>query len=207
MFEIFSISLVILLAVISPGPDFVLTTRNALQYSQKAGIMTALGTAIGTLVHSTYCILGFAILISQSIFIFNVIKVIGAAYLIYLGIKGLKSHSFSTQIKDLEKETKDISSGNAFFQGLICNLSNPKTVCFFLALFTMMIKPTTPLMIQVGFAFEIAFIHLIWFSLVSVFFAHQYVKIFFGKFQHYLTKIFGGILILFGLKIISMIER
>jgi len=207
MFEFLSISLVILLAVISPGPDFVIVSRNALSYSQNIGIMTAFGIAIGTLFHSTYCILGFALIISQSILLFNVIKGIGAAYLIYLGIKGLRNKSTALPIQNQENEKQVLSLGKAFLHGLICNLFNPKTVCFFLALFTVMIKPSTTLLTQAGYAIEIAVMHLLWFSLVAVLFAHQKVKLFLGQFQYYMTKAFGGILVLFGIKIATLIER
>src|SRR5579863_5423615 len=100
MIEFLTISTIITLAVISPGPDFALVSRNALRYSQKVGIMTSLGTGSGALFHATYCILGFAIIISQSVLLFNVIKYLGAAYLIYLGGKGLLEKKTATQIND-----------------------------------------------------------------------------------------------------------
>lgn len=99
MLEFFTISIVILLAAISPGPDFALVTRNSLRHSQKAGVMTALGIAIGTLFHASYCILGFVIIISKSILLFNIIKYMGASYLIYLGIKGLLEKKNKEEIK------------------------------------------------------------------------------------------------------------
>lgn len=204
MLEFLTISLIISLAVISPGPDFVIVSRNALSYSQKIGVMTALGIACSTLFHASYCILGFAIIVSKSLILFNIIKYVGASYLIYLGIKGLLDRS-KHNISSLHQSTqKNITIMQAFNQGLLCNALNPKTILFFLALFTMVIKPTMSWSTQIGYALEIALLHFIWFTLISTLFSHNKVKLFMGKFLHYITKMFGGLLVLFGLKIATL---
>jgi len=90
-----TVSLVHLMAVMSPGPDLVICIKNTLKYSRSIGIWTALGFACGVLVHISYCLLGIAFLISQSILLFSIVKLIGAAYLIFLGVKALFSKSDS----------------------------------------------------------------------------------------------------------------
>ena len=90
---IFTVALIHLLAVMSPGPDFIMLTRNTITYSRKAGIYTALGLGCGILVHVIYSLVGIGLIISQSIVLFSGIKFIGAAYLIYLGYKSLTSKS------------------------------------------------------------------------------------------------------------------
>lgn len=206
MIEFLIITLVISCAVISPGPDFAIVTRNSLRYSQKAGIMTSFSIACSTLGHASYCILGFAIIISKSLLLFNVIKYIGASYLIFLGIKGLFEKKAASKIAK-EKIEHDISDFQAFFQGLCCNALNPKTIFFFLALFTMMIKPTTPMAMQIGYALEIASIHFVWFSAISVLFSHEKVKLFLDRFLSVVTKAFGGALIFFGVKVALLSQR
>lgn len=89
MQEFLSISLLILLASISPGPDFAIVTKNSLLYSRKKGLFTALGVSVSLLVHTIYCILGLAIIISHSLLAFSVVKYLGAAYLICIGFKSL----------------------------------------------------------------------------------------------------------------------
>lgn len=88
MQEFFSISFLIILAAISPGPDFAMVIKNSLLYSRRAGIYTALGVSVSLLIHAVYCILGLALVISRSLLAFSIIKYLGAAYLIYIGIKG-----------------------------------------------------------------------------------------------------------------------
>jgi RhtB (resistance to homoserine/threonine) family protein len=205
MIEFISITSVILLAAISPGPDFALVSRNALRYSQSSGIFTSLGIAVGTFFHAAYCIVGISIVISQSILLFNTIKLGGAAYLIFLGIKGLlEKKQVATTNRDGSKET--LSKAQAFLQGIICNALNPKAVFFFLALFTTVITPSMPVFTQILYGVEIALVHFVWFALVSFLFSNDSLKSLLGESQHYVAKGFGALLILFGLNIAIMIE-
>src|SRR5438094_7329342 len=87
--EFLTIASLHLLAVMSPGPDFVLISKNSLVYSRKSGVYSALGLALGILVHITYSLIGIAYIISRSIVIFSTIKLLGAGYLIYIGYKSL----------------------------------------------------------------------------------------------------------------------
>lgn len=203
MIEFLTITAIILLATISPGPDFIMVTRNALRHTQKTGMMTALGIACGTLCHSVYCILGLAIIISRSLLVFTVIKYLGAAYLIYIGVKGLFEKKFEISNNSVEQTTCP-SAFQAFRQGLFCTALNPKAILFFIAFFTMIIKPSMPMHIQASYALEIAMIDLIWYVSVSFLFAHPKVKTLLGQALHYVTKTFSGFLILFGLKIATL---
>ena len=91
MTELIAVVTFTLLAVISPGPDFAMVTRNSLTLSRRAGVLTALGIGLGVLVHLTYTLLGVGLLIEQSLWLFNAIKLVGAAYLIYLGVTMLRA--------------------------------------------------------------------------------------------------------------------
>lgn len=91
MTELIAVVTFTLLAVISPGPDFAMVTRNSLTLSRRAGVLTALGIGLGVLVHLTYTLLGVGLLIEQSLWLFNAIKLVGAAYLIYLGVTMLRT--------------------------------------------------------------------------------------------------------------------
>jgi len=84
------------LAAISPGPDFAMVVKNSFS-SRKAGLFTSLGVACSILLHASYCIMGLTLIISKSLLLFNIIKYIGAAYLIYIGIKGLLSKNSRNQ--------------------------------------------------------------------------------------------------------------
>ena len=166
MTEFFAISLLILLAAISPGPDFAMVTKNSLMYSRRAGTFTAAGVASSLLIHGTYCILGLAIIISKSLLAFSVIKYLGAGYLIYIGIKSLLAKRENLELKSIHHKKHSISNWQAFRQGLLCNLLNPKAIMFLLAFFTLVVKPGAPLYIVkvmgavlVAFGIRIATLH------------------------------------------------
>lgn len=202
MQEFLSISILIMLAAISPGPDFAVVTKNSLLYSRRAGIYTALGVSVSLLIHAIYCILGLALIISQSLLAFSIIKYLGAAYLIYIGIKGLLAKREAVII-DAEHSTT-ISGLQAFYQGLLCNLLNPKAIMFLLAFFTLVVKPGHSLFIEMGYGFEIALIHMIWFSSLSVIMTHHAVKTNLSRIQFYIVKAMGAVLVAFGVRIATL---
>jgi len=195
----FSIALIALLGAMLPGPDFAIVTRNAICYSKKAGYLTAFGIGSAILIHMSYCILGLAIVISNSILLFNSIKYIGAIYLIYLGLNTLfLKHKKMKVVTENKKVKKQISNLTAFKQGFLCNLLNPKATIFFLSLFTVLIKPNTPITTQIIFALEIFSIAIIWFSFLTYILSHPFIKNVLEKSEKYIEKILGAFLISFG---------
>ena len=80
-----TIAVVAILGAMSPGPNIVVVTKNSLTYSRKTGIYTAFGVSLGVFVHIAYCLISLSFFIAQSALLFNIIKYVGAAYLIYLG--------------------------------------------------------------------------------------------------------------------------
>jgi threonine/homoserine/homoserine lactone efflux protein len=104
--QFLTIASIHLLAVMSPGPDFIMITRNTLVYSRKTGMYSAIGLGLGIGVHVLYCLMGIGLLISKSIVLFNSIKLIGAAYLFYIGYKSIRSKGTHLNIKHEQKKIK-----------------------------------------------------------------------------------------------------
>lgn len=204
MNDFFAITLLVALAAISPGPDFALVVKNSSIYSRAGGIATAVGIALSMLVHATYCIFGLGLIISKSMLIFSLIKYLGAAYLIYIGIKSITAKNVMTQ--QVAAVTKSNDRMRALRQGLFCNLLNPKAIMFFVALFTMVVKPGTPVTIEIAYAIEIALIHLIWFGGLAIFLTHHKTLAFLNKGQAILTKVMGGFLVVFGVRIATLAQ-
>ncbi|MCH9756203.1 MAG: LysE family transporter [Gammaproteobacteria bacterium] len=203
MQEFLSISLLILLVAISPGPDFVMVTKNALLYSRKIGVFTALGIAVSLLIHASYCILGLAFVISRSLLVFSMIKYLGAAYLIYIGIKSLLAKREMPTVH-VEQSLASMTAAQAFNQGLLCNLLNPKAIMFLLAFFTLVLKPGHSLIAELGYGLDIFMIHMCWFSLVAYLFTHSAVKSHLNRVQFYVSKAMGALLIFLGVRIATL---
>src|SRR5688572_27895122 len=151
-----------LLAAMAPGPDFFIVSRNALRYGRKTGIATALGIAIGIFIHIGYSLIGIGLVIANSIVAFNVIRLLGAAYLIYLGLSAILSKRKKIKITETQA-AHPISSKKAFSIGFLTNILNPKAALFFVGLFSQVIDPNTPSLVQFLMGSQIAVIALVWF--------------------------------------------
>jgi RhtB (resistance to homoserine/threonine) family protein len=189
-----------LVAVITPGPDFVLTLRSSLTYSRQAGIYTAVGIGAGNLIHAAYSLIGIGTIVSQSLLLFNLLKWLGAAYLIYVGIKSLRATPSTARIS-AAVSNRHISRKAAFRVGFLGNLLNPKATLFFLALFTQIVQPSTPIWAQAAYGATIAVLALIWFMLVALWISHGRIKTWLEAWSHWLERLTGGVLIAFGLRL------
>lgn len=189
-----------LVAVVTPGPDFALTLRNSLVYSRRAGLYTAVGIGAGNLVHATYSLIGIGAVISKSILLFNILKWVGAIYLIYIGIKSLKARRIAVSAENVEQQ-KDIKRWIAFRIGFLGNLLNPKATLFFLALFTQIVQPSTLMFVQAVYGMTVAVVALFWFAIVAVVISQQAFKRHILSFSHWLERLTGAALIALGLRL------
>ncbi|MFP2769307.1 LysE family translocator [Oceanisphaera sp. KMM 10153] len=199
--EIILVSVIAVFMSISPGADFVMVTRNSIFHNRKAGLYSALGVSLAIWVHVAYSIAGLAIVISNSVVLFSIIKYFGAAYLIYIGWKTLRS---GTDIDISEtKDKKTLSNFSAFKVGFITNVLNPKTTLFFLSIFTQVVNPETPIILQLIYGAIISLAHLVWFSSVAVFLTHPALLKRFNDYKTTIERMVGAVLIGFGLKVAS----
>lgn len=194
------VTVIHLLAVISPGPDFIVTCRNSLSYSRKTGIWTAVGIGLGITIHVFYSFAGLALIISNSILLFNAIKFFGAGYLIYIGFKSVLSKSSTIELGEHDKK-EDITPFTALRIGFLTNVLNPKATLFFLSLFTLVISPTTPLPIMGVMSIIMIINTMLWFSLVAAFLTQKKIRSVFERFQGVFNKTLGGLLIALGIKV------
>lgn len=197
--QFFSIALIALLGAMLPGPDFAIVSRNSLFYSRQLGYFTALGVGAAILIHMCYCVLGVAVIIANSILLFSFIKYAGAVYLIYLGINALFSKQANNIFPAEQTQQIKMSKFISFRQGFLCNLLNPKATLFFLSLFTVVIKPNTPMSWQVVYAMEICIIAVTWFCSLTIILSHPYIKGLLEKSEAYIAKFLGVFLIGFGI--------
>ena len=195
--EIISLAIIGLLIVISPGADFVLVLKNSINAGRSSGILTAFGISLAIGVHITYSMLGISYLISQSEVVFTFIKYAGAAYLIYLGAKSILTAN--DKLEKIESNSITVKPSQYLVQGFFCNLLNPKTMLFFISLFSQLISPeqsTNNYVLLYGL--YIAVLHGVWFSLVSVLFTSKALQKHLIKTKKRLNQACGVGLISFG---------
>ncbi len=188
------------LAVMSPGPNFLMTLRNSVMHSRRAGVYTAAGLALGDCVHATYCLVGIAVVISQSILLFNAIKTAGAAYLIYVGIRSLRAQKRTTE-DHAHRPLRGMAPREAIRAGFLTDVLNPKVTLFFLALFTQVIRPETPTWQQALYGLTVVGIEFAWMALVAVAISQRTVKAWFENVAHWIERVTGALFIALGLRL------
>lgn len=190
-----------LLLNLTPGNDMLYIMARSSGQGTKAGVLSALGIGAGCVVHILAAVIGLSALIAQSAIAFNVIKYVGAAYLIYLGIKALLKKKSSLQVG---AQLQKLSHRKIFWQGVITNVLNPKVALFFLAFL--------PQFISIGkgnAALQILFLGT-WFNAVGTI-VNVLVALLFGKIGAWLShsplfllwqeRITGIVLICLGIKV------
>ena len=187
--------------MISPGPDFAVVVRNSLIYSRKTGVLTAVGVALGILVHLAYILLGLGILISKTVWLFHLFKYLGAGYLIFIGIKGLRVRKKALEYGDTHHQ-KDISSLAALRTGFLTNAINAKCMLFFLSILSAFLTPDEPDVIIFIYGTIIFFTTLIWFSIVALCFSNARLRRYFSNLSHWIERVTGGLLMILGIRML-----
>jgi RhtB (resistance to homoserine/threonine) family protein len=198
--EFLTVAVLHLLAVMSPGPDFALVTRNSLLYSRRAGVYAAVGIALGILLHVTYCMVGIGLLIASSPLLFSLIKYAGAAYLIYIGGRSLLESATPAEVAVPARGT-DITAPAALRSGFFTNALNPKASLFFLSLFSQVVQPATPTPLKLLYGVEMCIATFLWFAAVALVLSHPRLRARFAAAQVWIARGMGIVLIILGLRV------
>jgi threonine/homoserine/homoserine lactone efflux protein len=198
--HIAALSGVILVAAMSPGPDFVIVTRSAALSGRRAGLACAAGIASGVFAWSVVTGLGMAGLLAASAVAFTVVKLAGAAYLVLLGVRSLLA------ARRGRYEGADISASvrgpaAAFRQGLLTNLLNPKVAVFFIALLPQFLPAEPTMLDTVALGAVAATVSLVWFTvLVTVVGAMRalFTRV---RVRRVIDAVMGGLLVALGVRI------
>lgn len=190
------------LAALSPGPDFVVVMKNSLGIGRRYGIATAFGIASALIVHITYTIFGFTIILEKFPSLFNIIKLSGAIYLLLLGYKGIRSKAQAERSNEIRVEQKSKSSiGKGFREGFLCNLLNPKAPLFFLSVFSQFLGHDTPDWMRWVYGGETILAIGLWFVSLAILISNNYFRKMYQKYMHWFDRGFGVVLIVLAVTI------
>lgn len=169
---------------------------------KKAGILSALGISTGSIFHIIFATLGLSIILAKSAMAFLIVKYLGAAYLIYLGIKSLRAKSKGEL--ELDNKSKEASSLRIFSSGILTNVLNPKVALFFLAFLPQFVDPNyaqnTLSFLILGLTF--LFTGTTWCLILALFASRLSDRIRKNnKIKVWLDRITGGIFIVLGIKL------
>jgi RhtB (resistance to homoserine/threonine) family protein len=189
-----------LAVVMSPGANFMTVTQNALAYSRRTGLLTVTGVATGSGLYITAGVIGFAAIISQSPFLFNLIRLIGAVYFLYLSYKLFTRKPRLTGDTTTAAAT-DLTIGQAYRTGLLSSIANPSAALYFLSLFTSFIPVSSPLSEKILAGVLLLSITMLWYALIAVTFSSARVRAFYRRAELWMNRFFGLIWLLLAIKL------
>ena len=190
---------VLALLTISPGADMALIAKMTIERGRRAALVATCGICSGLFVHATASALGLSVVLATSAEAFTAVKLAGAVYLAYLGLRSLKE-SFAHRAATVSPAYPP--RGAAFLQGLLSNVLNPKVAVFYLTFLPQFIDPSGNVLAQsLLFAVAHAVMGIAWLSLyayvlarLSAFFARAGVR-------RWLERVTGAVLIGLGLRL------
>jgi threonine/homoserine/homoserine lactone efflux protein len=209
------------LLTITPGADMALVMRHALGGGTRPAFFASLGICLGTLIWGTASALGVSVVFAQSAPAFAVLKYVGGAYLLYLGVRALREafgregrpsasalraspdrEGRPLRLEDAEPARRGPSRSAAFAQGLLTNLLNPKVAVFYLTFLPQFVAPDRPVLSQSVF---LAFMHvvmgLIWLTVYARFIDRMAAVLLTDRVKRRIEAVTGAVLMALGIRL------
>jgi threonine/homoserine/homoserine lactone efflux protein len=183
-----------LTVICTPGQDTALTIRNTLAGGRAAGIATALGVSAGQAVWTLATAAGLALLVTQAEPVFTALRIAGAVYLVYLGVRMLRSRPHA-------QEEAPRRRGSSFAQGLLSNLSNAKMVAFFVSLLPQFAGSHASFALLIALGLNFSLLTLAWLSAYA--FAVERIGRVLGaqRVRLNVDRVAGAVLVALGLRV------
>jgi threonine/homoserine/homoserine lactone efflux protein len=193
---------VLALLTISPGADMALVAKMTLERGRRAALLATLGICSGLFVHATASALGLSVVLATSAEAFSAVKLAGAVYLAYLGLRTLLASFGGSLTHRAPVHLQPARAGISFLQGLLSNVLNPKVAVFYLTFLPQFIAPSGNVLAQsLLFAGAHALMGIAWLSLyayvlarLSTFFARAGVR-------RWLERVTGAVLVGLGVRL------
>ena len=186
-------------ALILPGPDFVGVVRSSLTRGTTAGLLTTLGVTIGLGMYATLSLLGLSAVLVKYQWLTWAVRVLGGAYLVYLGIRLLRAKPGKME----DAAAQGPLRGNALLFGFFVTLTNPKAIVLFASVFATAVTASTPHWLMLLMSGLVMASALVWYSIVSLFMSSGPVMRRFQNARHWIERVAGASFVLIGGRIIA----
>ncbi|MCW7753101.1 LysE family translocator [Desulfobotulus sp. H1] len=202
-----TVALAHFLALLSPGPDFVLVVKSAVRNNGKNAVGIAMGIASANAIYIGLCLIGVGAILAASVPVMIVLKIVGGLFLMYLAIQAIRARkssysSFESGISPFSASDKT-TFFKEFFIGFMSGMLNPKNLLFYLSLFTVVLTS------EVGFTFKLALgvwmtaVVFFWDVAIIFFLSKRQIRSKFTKVVYYVDKVTGAILGVIGFTIVK----
>ncbi|NTU76507.1 MAG: LysE family transporter [Alphaproteobacteria bacterium] len=198
LFPLLKIAPLFTLAVMSPGPDFMLISAISLSHGRASGVKAASGIALGITFYAALSLWGLGLLFEQVLWLMIVVKVFGGLYLFYLGAQMWRSTVPSKKASQAIAETPPQPRRNAFLTGILTSLTNPKSLAFFASVFALALTPNTNTATKIGMSLFCAVTAWGWFAFVALALSSPKIRARYQRWKKAIDRAAGSILIFFG---------
>ena len=189
---------VLALLTVSPGADVALVAKITLELGRRAALLATLGICSGLLVHATASALGLSVILATSAEAFTIVKLAGAAYLVYLGVQALRG-SFRPDASDVPTPRRRASP---FLQGVFSNVLNPKVAVFYLTFLPQFMSPGDNVLARsLAFAVAHAVMGIVWLSAYAYVLSRISAGLGRAGVRQWLERVTGGVLIALGARL------
>jgi threonine/homoserine/homoserine lactone efflux protein len=196
LLTLLSIAAVHLLAVISPGPSFLITARTAVARSRLDGVKVALGLGAGAVIWAAAALFGLNVLFHAVPLLFMGMKVLGAAFLLWIAWQIFRHASEPLALEG------EAAKGNPFWRGFLVQIGNPKVVVFFGSVFVAMLPANPPLWMLLALLVIVLLNEVWWYCVVALFFGAGPVKRLYIRAKAWIDRVTGLFLGALGLRLL-----
>jgi threonine/homoserine/homoserine lactone efflux protein len=196
-----SILATIFIGAMSPGPSFVLVSRVAIASSRTHGLASALGMGLGGAIFAALAVLGLTALLMQFEWLYLFLKLLGGAYLIYIGIRIWRGASEPLTMSDAGGTAKAITVQRAFVLGLITQLSNPKTSIVYASIFAALMPPSPPLWLLLALPPMLFCVEAGWYAVVAFAFSGSRARSVYIRLKQWIDRGAGMVMGALGIKL------
>jgi RhtB (resistance to homoserine/threonine) family protein len=194
------IALALLFVAMSPGPAFIVVSQQAVARSRDAGVITALGVSVGSVVWVMLVILGIAFVLEQVTWLYGVLRLMGGAYLVYLGVQLWRGARKPMTEEPCDKGMRH-TLWRTFWRAILIQLLNPKAAVFFGSVFLTMLSPGVPAWVK-GVALGMVFvIEFGWYLVVATTLSSKPARRAYARAKAWVERVAGAWLALFGMKL------
>jgi threonine/homoserine/homoserine lactone efflux protein len=198
LLTLLTIGLVQVVAVISPGPSFLITARTAVAQSRLDGVKVAFGVGAGSAIWAAAALLGLNVIFQAVPLLFTAMKIFGALFLVWIAFQ-IFIHARDPVVLD---GAQGEVTASPFLKGLVTQVSNPKAAVFFGSIFIALLPSAVPLWMIVALIVMTALNEIWWFSIVALFFGAGPVRRFYIRAKIWIDRVTGLFLGLLGVRLL-----
>jgi threonine/homoserine/homoserine lactone efflux protein len=201
-----TVALAHFLALLSPGPDFVLVVKSAIKNDRNKAVGVAAGISVANALYIALCLVGVGAILASSVTLMIALKIIGGLFLMFLAVQALRAKRedyVSLSIETDPGESTKASFLREFITGFMSGVLNPKNLLFYLSLFTVVLTNDVSLSFKITLGIWMTLVVFFWDTAIIFLLSTKKVRNKFTKLSYYIDKVTGAILGMVGFTIVK----